>query len=162
VSNKTFQTKLEALDLEPIAQRLINTEYGLGWNRKQVSRAIERYKMFLHLISLYPNRAIIPTREIDIVWHYHILDTHKYAYDCEFLFGCFLHHSPNFDYESDTVKLAWSKAFTETIALFAEHFGISLIDDNDNHQCAYFILTNSNPQQASACVDPRSKGWLLR
>ncbi|BAZ09315.1 peptidase [Calothrix sp. NIES-4071] len=133
---------------------LIHPEHGLGWNHKQVSQGIERYKMFLYLIYLYPNRTIIPTREIDTVWHYHILDTHKYAYDCEFLFGYFLHHNPNFDYESETLKLAWLEAIAETIALSAEHFGISLIDEND------FMLTDSNLQQVNACVDPRSK-WLL-
>ena len=148
--------------MEPIAKRLIHPEHGLGWNHKQVSQAIERYKMFLYLIYLYPNRAIIPTREIDIVWHYHILDTHKYASDCELLFGYFLHHNPNFDYEIEIEKLAWSEGFAETIALFAEHFGINLSEEIDNNQGAFFIFSNSNLQQASACVDPCSKGWLLR
>lgn len=160
-SKNTFQKNLEVLDLEPIAQRLMYPEYGLGWERQQVSRAIAHYKMFLHLIYLYPNRAIIPTREIDTVWHYHILDTQKYACDCKFLFGYFLHHKPNFNYESETARLALSKAFAETKVLFVEHFGISF-DESDNNEGACFILTNNNLLRASACVDPCSKAWLLR
>jgi|GEM_PF-5671984 hypothetical protein len=66
----------------------------------------------------------------------------------------------NFDSDGETVKLALSKAFAETIELFLEHFGISF-DENDNYQYACFLLTNNiNPQQASAYVDPRGKGWL--
>jgi hypothetical protein len=57
--------------------------------------------MFLYLMYLYPEQPIIPTREIDIVWHFHILDTRKYAFDCKILFGYFLHHRPSS--ESKTV-----------------------------------------------------------
>jgi hypothetical protein len=159
--NKDFHAKLKALDLESITKRLLHPENSLGWDNKQVSRAIYRYKIFLYLIYLYPNHAIIPTREIDIVWHYHILDTQKYASDCEFLFGYFLHHNPNCDSESKAGKLALSKAFAETMALFIEYFGISLTEENDNNQGTCLILTN-NLQRASACVDPRGKGKLLK
>ncbi|KAB8335769.1 glycine-rich domain-containing protein-like [Scytonema tolypothrichoides VB-61278] len=137
VHSKTFQENLEALDLEPIAQRLMYPEDGQGWSCEQVEQAIAHYKMFLNLLYLYPNSAIVPTREIDIVWHYHILDTRKYACDCEWLFGYFVHHNPNFDFGSEADRLALERAFSDTKTLFAEHFGISL----------------NKLQQASACAD---------
>jgi hypothetical protein len=31
---------------------------------------------------------------VDTFWHFHILDTVKYAADCERVFGYFLHHNP--------------------------------------------------------------------
>ncbi|MFL9449592.1 glycine-rich domain-containing protein-like [Tolypothrix bouteillei VB521301_2] len=151
VNNKTFQENLEALDLEAIAQRLMHPEYGLGWSHKQVERAIARYKMFLHLVYLYPNNAIVPTREIDIVWHHHILDTRKYAFDCEWLFGYFVHHNPNLDFRSQTNQLALERAFYDTKTLFAEHFGVLLIEEI--HKSQSIIPCKDRLQQASACAD---------
>lgn len=143
MNNSIFPTKFLVLDLESIAQRLMHPEDGLGWNSQQASRAIERYKMFLCLIYLYPNQAIVPTREIDIVWHFHILDTCKYAEDCERLFGYYLHHNPNFIAEDEVDNLVFVEGFNNTVALFAECFGIRLTEENNQLQ------------QASACVDPK-------
>ncbi|MUG92088.1 glycine-rich domain-containing protein-like [Scytonema sp. UIC 10036] len=151
VKNKTFQENLESLNLEPIAQRLMYPEDGRGWSRKQIERAIARYKMFLHLIYLYPNSALVPTYEIDIVWHHHILDTRKYACDCEQLFGYFVHHNPNLNSRSETNQLSLAKAFYDTKTLFAEHFGVLLIEKIQTSQS--IILCKDRLQQASACAD---------
>jgi hypothetical protein len=43
---------------------------------------------------MYPNESIAPLVDVDTFWHYHILDTMKYARDCEQVFGYFLHHYP--------------------------------------------------------------------
>ena len=37
-----------------------------------------------------------PGREVDIVWHYHILDTEAYIRDTAQIFGRYLHHPPDF------------------------------------------------------------------
>lgn len=153
VNSKTFQGNLEALDLEPIAQRLMHPEDGQGWSREQVERAIARYKMFLNLVYLYPNSGIVPTREIDVVWHYHILDTRKYACDCEWLFGYFVHHNPNLDSRSEPDKLALEKAFSDTKTLFAEHFSLLLTEEIHKFQSACVTLSNDKLQQPSACAD---------
>jgi hypothetical protein len=42
----------------------------------------------------FPNEGAAPLFDVDIFWHYHILDTLKYAADCENVFGYFLHHFP--------------------------------------------------------------------
>jgi hypothetical protein len=41
---RKFKCKLEALDLQPIAARLMHPEVGLGWSEQQVEFAIARYK----------------------------------------------------------------------------------------------------------------------
>lgn len=155
VSQNTFQQKLDALDLESIARRLMHPEDGLGWSREQVTKAIARYKMFLYLMYLYPNGAIIPTREMDIVWHFHILDTRKYALDCEYLFGYFLHHRPGSgSTRSLAQEYAVERAFAATLGLFTKYCGLVLSQETHNSQSAFVININDELQQASGCPDP--------
>jgi hypothetical protein len=52
------------------------------------------YRRFLYLMKIFPNEQTAPLVDVDTFWHYHILDTMKYATDCEQAFGYFLHHYP--------------------------------------------------------------------
>lgn len=151
--NQTFPEKLESLDLAQIAQKLMHPIHGKGWTRQQVERAIANYKRFLYLLYLYPNSALVPTQEIDEVWHQHILDTRKYDQDCQWLFGYFVHHYPYFGMGSDAEQDVLETAFAHTQFLFAKHFGIDLIEDNYDFQGACAVLLKGQPQRPSACID---------
>jgi hypothetical protein len=120
-----FIGKLTVLDLEPIAYKLIHSNED-NWNIQQTNQAILRYLMFLLLVYLYPNTQLVPNQEIDRVWHYHILDTMKYAEDCEMLFGRFIHHFPYFGERGKTDRDNLQTAFEQTEVLFHEHFGTSM------------------------------------
>ncbi len=147
VQGQSFLQKLEELDLEPIAYKLMHPEAGAGWTRSQTSQAIVRYLMFLYLIYLYPNRQIIPTWEIDQVWHHHILDTNKYAQDCQMLFGCFIHHFPYFGLRDAVDRQNLHLSFQETKVLFEEHFGVGALGDSQLQQPADCEpLMHSTPQ----------------
>lgn len=122
---RTFITKLMQLDLEPIAYRLINSNEE-RWSLEETNQLISRYLMFLLLIYLYPNGKIIPSKEIDRVWHYHITDTMKYAEDCEMLFGHFIHHFPYFGKRGKVDRDNLQIAFEQTQVLFQEHFGTTM------------------------------------
>ncbi|MGB3653117.1 MAG: glycine-rich domain-containing protein-like [Rivularia sp. (in: cyanobacteria)] len=122
---QNFIRKLTQLDLGSIAYRLIHSNEE-KWNIQQTNQAISRYLMFLLLIYLYPNSQIVPNQEIDRVWHYHILDTIKYAEDCEILFGRFIHHFPYFGKRGKIDRDNLQTAFEQTQVLFQEHFGISM------------------------------------
>ena len=52
------------------------------------------YRCFLKLCALHPGTTIVPTRQLDHVWHTHMLDTAKYRADCDQVFGLFLDHFP--------------------------------------------------------------------
>jgi hypothetical protein len=54
----------------------------------------KEYRRFLCLMKMYPDEDTAPLVDVDTFWHYHILDTMKYAADCEQAFGYFLHHYP--------------------------------------------------------------------
>lgn len=124
----TFVQKLEQLDLQLVADKLMSSEYGCGWTTEQAKLAIDRYKKFLMLQYLYPNLELVPTKEIDTVWHEHILvNTHQYLQDCHYLFGYFLHHRWT-NRKRDILESHQSKtAFAITQELFIKIFAEDIL-----------------------------------
>ena len=123
--------KLKSLDLSPITAYLINPRNGYGWTRQQAFRAIRRYKTFLLVSYLYPEIHLVPTSDIDCVWHCHILHTQKYRGDCEILFGYFIDHQPNSELWNETNQPTLDDAFVQTqalISLFEEGFEESSLE----------------------------------
>ena len=88
---------IEALDLESVKTRLMDPQLGKGWTRQYADGVEEAYKTFLVMAVKYQELAedIMLSKDVDEFWHTHILQTMKYADDCEAVFGRFLHHSPH-------------------------------------------------------------------
>ena len=93
ISNKEFEV-IAALDLNPIKVKLMHKESGEGWSLDKANATEREYRRFLYLMKAFPNEETAPLVDVDTFWHYHILDTMKYAQDCEQAFGYFLHHYP--------------------------------------------------------------------
>ena len=83
------------LDLDPIKAKLMHKESGEGWLQEQVDAVEVEYRRFLCLMKLFPHEQVAPLVTVDVFWHYHILDTMRYAADCDQIFGYFLHHVPS-------------------------------------------------------------------
>jgi hypothetical protein len=92
-SETTFAT-IAALDLDPIKVKLMHMESGEGWTLAYADAVEFEYRRFLYLVKKFPHEQAAPLFDVDVFWHYHILDTMKYAADCEAVFGYFLHHFP--------------------------------------------------------------------
>ena len=122
-SDRAFLSKLQNLDFGPIAFKLMYPEEGQGLTKEQATKAINKYRKFLFLSYLYPLEQIVPTPEIDRVWHTHILDTAKYREDCQVLFGYFMDHFPYFGTRSEADREQLENAFDRTKSLFDKHFG---------------------------------------
>jgi hypothetical protein len=84
------------------------------------------YRCFLKLCVLHPGATIVPTRQLDHVWHTHMLDTAKYRADCDWLFGHFMDHFPYAGLRGDDDRRAWLDDFARTCGLFEEHFGVEI------------------------------------
>ncbi|HUF80784.1 MAG TPA: hypothetical protein VMN03_06585 [Burkholderiales bacterium] len=114
---------IQALDLDPIKVKLMDSDEGQGWTREYADTMETAYKRFLTLLVKYPQTTVAPSKEIDKFWHAHILDTLKYAEDCQQVFGYFLHHFPYFGLrgEGDAAQLA--KAGKEMERLYQKEFG---------------------------------------
>jgi hypothetical protein len=92
-ANNLFNAVMQ-LDLEPIKTKLMHVASGEGWSLEKANAVEKEYRRFLCLMKMYPDEAIAPLVDVDTFWHYHILDTMKYAVDCEQAFGYFVHHYP--------------------------------------------------------------------
>jgi len=114
---------IRALDLDPIKVKLMDAGEGQGWSREYADHMEVAYKRFLTLLVTHPETTVAPSKEIDKFWHGHILDTMKYADDCEQVFGYFLHHFPYFGLRGadDAAKLA--QAGQDMERLYQQEFG---------------------------------------
>ena len=92
-ANDLFNSVMQ-LDLEPIKTKLMHGPSGEGWSLEKANAVEKEYRRFLCLMKMYPDEDTAPLVDVDTFWHYHILDTMKYAADCEKAFGYFLHHYP--------------------------------------------------------------------
>jgi hypothetical protein len=79
------------LDLEPIAFKACMDE---GWDIEKVDAITLRYRCFLQAVRNEPDGTFAPSKDVDLFWHHHILDTVKYIEDCRRLFGQYIHHFP--------------------------------------------------------------------
>lgn len=114
---------IQALDLDPIKLKLMDAEEGQGWSREYVDRMETAYKRFLILMVKFPEQAIAPTKDVDKFWHGHILDTMKYAEDCQNVFGYFLHHFPYFGMRGEADAANLRAAGDAMHALYEREFG---------------------------------------
>jgi hypothetical protein len=114
--------KIEALDFTELkAKLMLHEPEGYNWSEDQANSAERAYKLFLMLHVLYPNHRNSPNIPVDLFWYAHILDTRRYATDCQEIFGHFMHHFPYLGLRGDKEKL--DVAFKETNKLYRKEFG---------------------------------------
>jgi len=131
LSLEEARARVEQLDLGPIRYKLVHDSDEKTWSLERVNAVEEHYRAYLTLALMFPERSLPPSKEIDAFWHQHILDTEKYAQDCELLFGRFLHHFPYFGIRGDEDAKSLENLFKDTKALFVEHFGIDIAKTAD-------------------------------
>ena len=114
---------IDQLDLDPIKVKLMDSEEGYGWSRALADTVERQYRQFLKLLASHSSESVVPTQHIDKFWHAHILDTHKYAEDCQNIFGRFIHHFPYFGMRGEQDKRNLRSASKRTHAIVAKIFG---------------------------------------
>jgi len=114
---------IRSLDLSRIEKKLATT---LATDAEELMVAVERYRGFLTLL-VESGETVVPTDDIDEVWHAHILDTRAYARDSAALFGRFMHHNPYIEEQDDPAHQA--ELFTKTAELWQSRFGMPYVGD---------------------------------
>jgi hypothetical protein len=127
-SFQLFLQKARSLDLGPLAHQLMHPRSSCGWSRAKTIQGIARYLAFLYLVEQYARLQLVPTQEVDQVWHQHILDTQKYAEDCHHLFGQIIHHFPYLGTRGEADQHQWYRSYALTQVLFRKHFGTGFVD----------------------------------
>ena len=118
-AEKDFQGKLDLLDLGPIKDKIL---FSNGYDIQLINEMEVWYKRFLFLNFKYAG-SIVPNELVDEFWHFHILDTRKYAADCEMLFNELLHHFPYFGMRGEDDRKNLNQCYEETKKLFLKEFG---------------------------------------
>lgn len=148
-SDESQQTlnDIAALDLEPIKFKLV-TECGHA--REDVEVLDKWYRRFLFLTVKYRTRPIVVSEAIDEFWHQHILDTRKYASDCEAVFGKgeFLHHFPYFGLRGEADQQALRVAYQATLELMRQEFG-----ETPDEELRVLGTNAADAELASLCSD---------
>lgn len=137
---------IAALDLTPIKFKATRQEDGYGWTPEHADLTALAYKRYLALHAKYPELTLAPDQDVDRFWHLHILDTRKYAADCEAIFGYFLHHYPYLGLRGEDDALVLQAAFATTQALHAKEFG-----DDVRGGAAAWCGAESGAEQAAWC-----------
>jgi hypothetical protein len=122
ISSNEFKA-IAYLDLDPIKVKLMHKESGEGWSLEKVNAVEVEYRRFLYLMKTFPNEVTAPQVEVDVFWHYHILDTMKYAADCQEAFGYFLHHFPYIGMRGEDDEQAQERAGQRMRELYEATFG---------------------------------------
>ncbi|MHA7684779.1 glycine-rich domain-containing protein [Cupriavidus sp. PET2-C1] len=114
---------IDALDFSRIKAKLLHGK-STHWSPESLADAEAGYRRFLKLAAKYPDTPVVPSEQVDAFWHAHIVDTRRYASDCEHIFGHVLHHDPyvGIDGPQDEARL---RALAEASArLGAREFGL--------------------------------------
>lgn len=130
---KTASNPLVELDLQPILFKIQCEGEMIEGEEINPEVAGRVYRQFLTLRQRYPERTLVPSALIDLVWHYHILDTRKYIDDCDRLFGGYLHHDPYFGIDDNSLAEN-QEAWADTCKLWELEFSESMI--GKAHRCS--------------------------
>jgi hypothetical protein len=84
------------------------------------------------MLYLRPDGSIVPTTDIDLFWHQHILDIRAYASDCERVFGHFVHHFPYFGMRDEQDAQDLYDSFEATKVFYRELFGLEYVGTSVN------------------------------
>ena len=126
ISNNDFAL-IAALDLNPIKTKLMHKQSGEGWSLDRANAIETEYRRFLYLMKAFPHVETAPRVDVDTFWHYHILDTLKYARDCEQAFGYFVHHHPYLGMEGEDGVALQQQAGERMRELYESTFGLSYV-----------------------------------
>jgi hypothetical protein len=136
---------IDALDFARMKAKLLHRRQ---WTPETVARAEAGYRQFLKLAAQYPGTAIVPNEEVDQFWHAHILDTRRYADDCERIFGFVLHHNPYVGIDGADDEARLFELASATGALMERTFGAGA----QAQAAAYCAVTPGAQAQPAYCA----------
>ncbi|KAI9158137.1 Glycine-rich domain-containing protein 2 [Paramyrothecium foliicola] len=83
-----------------------------------IRRATKRYRNFLTLLKIYPGHIIVPTLDIDLVWHTHQCMSEGYAKAMKAIVGRFINHDDKIG------KTSLATNYDACTAFYRVHFGV--------------------------------------
>jgi len=139
------EAAVNKLDLQPIA---LAVQRECHWATDKMKQIELRYRRFLFMAAT-SGKVIIPSKDVDTFWHHHILDTHKYADDCHWAFGFYLHHCPGFGTASPAEFQKLQVHYVATSRLYVERY----------HEPYEYIVPVQAPLQTSSAGSSRENAF---
>lgn len=122
---KDVLNKINSLNFDSVTSKLVKK---YKWKKQDAKECEKLYKNFLYLNFKYgKDICLVPTEEIDIFWHEHILDTERYMKDCNSVFGKYLHHEQS-DLDSASSSNKVNDFFEQTQEAHKKEFGYYMYD----------------------------------
>lgn len=115
-----------SVDLLAAADRSDN--FPQEWTDVRRRLALGRYRRFLLLAASHRGTPLAPTRDIDEMWHLHMLSPRAYQRDCIELLGEVLDHDGGYGKSPEEVPLL-ERTFARTADLWFEAFGEAYATD---------------------------------
>jgi len=141
-----------SVDLIEAARR--SESFPVEWPADKVQRARDRYERFLLLVAKNPGVAVAPTRDIDEMWHLHMLSPRAYYDDCQRLLGRILDHDGGFGREAAEVPLL-RVTFERTAKLWEAEYGEPYLlaepEYNSSHGSSHSCWHNCSGQCWHSC-----------
>ncbi len=102
LQNDPIFQKVMSIDLASLKAR-IEKRHGVTLDSDYLDqmrwvKAEMYYRQYLYFRAKHPGEQLVAfSADVDAFWHEHILDSAKYAVDCQTIFGGFLHHDPSIE-----------------------------------------------------------------
>jgi hypothetical protein len=146
---ESIKSKIANLNLDQIIGKVAHDE---NLSIDEVREIAQQYKQFVYLAGAYGD--VTPTKDIDLVWHAHILDTEKYDSFCHEVFGRKIHHLPTYSKQEfgrgNFNSEAQERTYYRTIKLFEKEFG------HNPFKGIMFSGCNECGPKEGHCVDPNN------
>ncbi len=125
-TDQRLPESIRNLDMGPILWTLMNPEEGaaktVDWNEPQTVRVIEEYRKFLTLSHEGDGKVTSPSKNVDVIWHTHVLDTAKYYTDMHKIFGHMVHHFPYLGVRGSADRQVLLDGYEDTKVRYRERF----------------------------------------
>lgn len=89
------EEELEPIMAWPLEHVMARATKENGWTPEAAAVREREYRRYMTLASRHPGVCLPPPRQIDAVWHAHLMFTANYAAFCRAGAGRFIHHSPS-------------------------------------------------------------------
>lgn len=142
-------SQIVSIDLVSAAKRSPDIPDGLSDQR--LKTAADRYEKFLLLAARYRNADLIPTKEIDMMWHLHMLHPRAYHKDCMNLFGDILDHDGGFGSDPSEANEHLSTLHA-TRELWKKEFGEDYAPSRTFHSPGRTTTLASLEEQPASCL----------
>ncbi len=98
--------------------KISNSNFGIS------TIEFENYCKFIYVVKKNPNLNVVPTKQIDKVWHLHMSDSNLYKKDCLSYVGYIVKHKK----DSKTISNQHIENYLYTNQLWQQYFNSKLGD----------------------------------